>query len=264
MNIKKNGISIYIEGKEEKPAIIFVHGFPFDHNMWKNQVNKFSANYFCVSYDIRGLGESDPDDGQYTLELFVDDLEMVLNEMKLSKPFICGFSMGGYISLRAVEKMEEKFGGLILCDTKSAADTNEGKINRALGINKINKKGVKSFVEDFILNCFSEYSLENKADLVKEMISHSEFFSSTGIKGCLLAMAARTDTSGYLTKINLPVLVLCGEEDNLTTPDVMMEMADKIHNSEFDIIPKAGHMSPVENPEAVDKYIENFLKKLNL
>lgn len=75
-------------------------------------------------------------------------------------------------------------------------------------------------------------------------------------------MAGRTDTSEYLSKIAIPVLVLCGEEDNLTTPDVMMGMSDKIHNSEFYTIPKAGHLSPVENPDAVNKRIENFLNKL--
>jgi 3-oxoadipate enol-lactonase len=264
MNIKKNGISIFIEGDESKIPIILIHGFPFDHQMWKNQVSKFSSNYFCITYDIRGLGDSAPGDGQYTFELFVDDLEMVMNEMKLSKPVLCGFSMGGYISLRAVERLEEKFSALILCDTKSGADNNEGKINRALGIKKINSEGVKRYVEDFIPNCFCEGSLENKKDLVKKMVTESEIFSPTGIKGCLLAMAARTDTTEYLSKLYIPSLVLCGDEDTLTTPDVMMGMADKIHNSEFYTIPKAGHLAPVENPDAVNKYIENFLKKLKL
>jgi 3-oxoadipate enol-lactonase len=262
MNIKKNGISIFIEGDEGTPPILFIHGFPLDHNMWKNQINKFSSNYFCIAYDVRGSGDSDPGDGQYTIESFADDLEMILGEMQLDKPVLCGFSMGGYISLRSVERMEEKFGGLILCDTKSGADTNEGKINRAMSIKKVNETGVKKYVGDFISNLFCEYSLENKKDLVQNTISDSEYFHPAGIKGCLLAMAGRTDTTEYLSKLEIPALVLCGEEDNLTTPDVMMGMADKIHNSEFYTIPRAGHLSPIENPDAVNKHIENFLKKL--
>ncbi len=261
MNIKKNGVSIFIEGAKEKLPVLFVHGFPFDHNMWNNQVSKFSSDYLCVTYDIRGLGASDPGDGQYTIESFVDDLEMVVDEMKIDKPVLCGFSMGGYIALRAVERMESRFEGLILCDTKSSADTNEGKINRALGIKKINTDGVSEFVKDFIPNCFSEFSLENRKELVGDNIKRSEYFSPEGIKGCLLAMAGRTDTSGYLSKISFPVLVLCGEEDNLTTPDVMMEMADMVHNSEFYTIPKAGHLSPLENPDAVNKHIAGYLKR---
>jgi 3-oxoadipate enol-lactonase len=262
MNIKKNGLSIFIEGDKGKVPIVFIHGFPFDHNMWNNQISKFSSNYLCVSYDIRGLGGSDAGDGQYTIESFVDDLKMVILEMKLEKPFICGFSMGGYISLRAVQKMPESFRALILCDTKAAADNNEGKINRAAGIKKINNEGVKKYVEEFIPNCFCEYSLENKKELVHSNITNSGYYSPTGIKGCLLAMAGRTDTTDFLTKIEIPGLILCGEEDNLTTPDVMMGMADKIHESEFYTIPKSGHLSPLENPDAVNKHIENFLKKI--
>jgi 3-oxoadipate enol-lactonase len=91
----------------------------------------------------------------------------------------------------------------------------------------------------------------------------SGYFSAAGIKGCLLAMAGRTDTTESLSKLEVPALVLCGEEDNLTPPDVMMGMSDKIHNSEFYIIPKAGHLSPLENPDAVNKHIENFLRKVN-
>ena len=262
MNIKKNGLSIFLEGDESNKPLLFVHGFPFDHNMWSNQINKFSLNYFCITYDIRGLGDSEPGDGQYTIELLIDDLEMVINEFKLDKPVLCGFSMGGYISLRAIERMEEKFGALVLCDTKASTDNNEGKINRALGITKINSEGVQKYVNDFIPNCFCEYSLQNKKELVRQSIIGSEYFSPLGIKGCLLAMAGRTDTSDYLSKIELPVLVLCGQEDNLTTPDVMMGMSDKIRGSEFYTIPKAGHLSPLENPDVVNKYIENFLKKI--
>jgi 3-oxoadipate enol-lactonase len=262
MNIKKNGISIFIEGNKEKNPILFVHGFPFDHHMWENQISKFSSEYLCISYDVKGLGESDAGDGQYTIESFVDDLEMVTNEMNLVKPVLCGFSMGGYISLRALERMESAYDGLILCDTKSSTDTNEGKINRALGIKKINKEGAAKYVRDFIPNCFCEYSLENRKDLVQENIKRSECFSAEGIKGSLLAMAGRTDTSGYLSKVELPVLILCGEEDNLTTPDVMMGMSDMIHNSEFHTISKAGHLSPLENPEEVNKYFAGFLKRI--
>ncbi len=262
MNIKKNGISIFIEGDKEMTPALFIHGFPFDHNMWNHQISKFSSDYLCITYDIRGLGNSNPGDGQYTIESFVDDLEMVMNEMNINKAVLCGFSMGGYISLRAVERMESRFEGLILCDTKASADSNEGKVNRALGIKKINTEGTAKYVQEFIPNCFCEYSLGNRKELVHENIKRSEYFSPEGIKGCLLAMAGRADTSGYLSKIGIPVLILCGEEDNLTTPDVMMEMADLVHDAEFHTIPKAGHLSPVENSYEVNKYIAGFLKRI--
>ena len=263
MNIKKNGISIFLEGDISKLPVVFIHGFPFDHNLWKKQVIKFSLNFFCVAYDVRGLGKSDSGDGQYTMESFTDDLEMVIDVMGLHKPVICGLSMGGYIALRAVERMEKKFSGIILCDTRSNADSNEGKINRAIAIKKINNEGVKSYIEEFIPNCFSEDSLTNKKTLVRETISNSEYFSAKGVRGCILAMAGRTDTTEYLTKLSIPALILCGKKDKISPPEVMKEMAHKISNSEFYEIPKAGHLSPLENSDAVNEHIDNFLKKIS-
>src|SRR4030066_2358497 len=109
-----NGLSIFLSGSNESKAIIFVHGFPFDHTMWQAQVDEFSKDYKCVSYDIRGLGESPAGDGQFTMESFVDDLEIILDEPKLNRPILCGLSMGGYISLRALERIREKFSAAIL------------------------------------------------------------------------------------------------------------------------------------------------------
>ncbi len=117
-----NGLSVFLEGNNKNKSIIFLHGFPYDHTMWMAQINEFSKDYFCVSYDIRGLGESPAGNGQFTMESFVDDLEIIIDELKLDKPVLCGLSMGGYIGLRALERMQEKFSAAILCDTKSESD----------------------------------------------------------------------------------------------------------------------------------------------
>jgi pimeloyl-ACP methyl ester carboxylesterase len=262
MNTIKNNISVFTNGNAKKRPLLFVHGFPFDHYMWDNQVNKFSDEYFCVTYDIRGLGASAPGDGQFTIEMFTDDLFNIVEEMNLHKPVLCGLSMGGYISLRAVERNENLFGGLILCDTKSAADDNTARLKRAAGIKKINEEGVKSFVRDFIPNCFAEDSIKKLGKVYDDLIERSSNFTAEGIKGCLLAMAGRTDTTEYLSKIKIPVLVLCGEKDKLTPPPVMKEIADLIPGSEFYIIPGAGHVTPLENPEELNKLIQKFLTKI--
>ena len=253
----KNNLAIFTKGDSRNLPIVFIHGFPFDHKMWNNQTEELSKEYFCVSYDIRGLGESPDGDGQYTMEMFADDLMRIIKDLKLNKPVICGLSMGGYIALRTIEKFEKKFYAAILCDTKSVADNNETKIKRADGIKKINEFGVETFVNEFVPNCFAKESLSKP--FYKENLARSLGFSPTGIKGCLLAMAGRTDTTEYLSKIKIPVLVMCGEKDKLTPPNVMEEMADKIPKSEFQVIPGAGHISPLEKPEVVNNIIKKFL-----
>jgi len=186
--------------------------------MWKHQVSAFKSTHYCVSYDIRGLGESPAGDGQFTIEYFVDDLEQIIENLKLDHPVLCGLSMGGYISLRAVERMEEKFRALILCDTKSEADNNEAKLKRAAGIKRINKEGVQKFAADFVPNCFAKESIEKLGEEYISILGKSMNSNPEGVKGCLLAMAGRTDTTDYLSKIEIPVIVSCGEKDTLTLP----------------------------------------------
>jgi pimeloyl-ACP methyl ester carboxylesterase len=259
-----NDLSVFLDGDQNSRPIIFVHGFPFDHYMWDNQVRDIRDDHYCVTYDIRGLGSSPADNGQFTIELFVDDLEQIINQLELNKPVLCGLSMGGYISLRAVERMQEKFSAIILCDTKSGADNDEAKLKRAAGIKQMNSGNFDSFIDTFVRNCFGDTFVKEKKNLYDEVVKRSKSNNPVGVKGCLLAMAGRTDTTGFLKKINLPTLIISGAEDKLTPPDVMKQMADQIQNSKFVLIEDAGHMTPIENPQAVSEAIKNFLSQNGL
>jgi pimeloyl-ACP methyl ester carboxylesterase len=254
-----NNLSVFTSGNTNNKSIIFVHGFPFDHRMWDAQIEALSEDYCYITYDIRGLGESPAGDGQFTMESFVDDLETIIDELKLNLPVLCGLSMGGYISLRAMERMEKRFRALILCDTKALADDNAGKIKRAEGIKSINENGVENFVGQFVPNCFSDnFMMKNKPGY-EEVLIRSKSSSPIGVKGGLLAMAGRTDTTAFLPNILIPTLVICGEEDKLTPPDVMKSMADQINNSEFHVIDRAGHMAPLEAADIVNEKMRSFL-----
>jgi pimeloyl-ACP methyl ester carboxylesterase len=255
-------LSVFLEGDQKSKSVLFIHGFPYDHTMWKEQIDELSKNYFCVSYDIRGLGESPAGNGQFTMESFVDDLEAIITELKLSKPVICGLSMGGYISLRALERMQDKFSAAILCDTRSEADNSEGKLKRAAGIKRISNEGLAPFAKDFIMNCFGEDFKNNKKNQLEKIIEKSSEFDPVGVKGCLLAMISRTDTTPFLGKITVPTLIICGEQDALTPPAVMKEMFHKIKNAEFVEIKNSGHMTPIENSEIVTNSIKKFLNKI--
>jgi len=259
MNFTINNLSVFTDGDSKRRSIVFVHGFPYDHFMWDEQVKVFSKDYYCVRFDIRGLGASPAGDGQFNIEMFVDDLEKIIDELKLDKPILCALSMGGYISLRAVERMGSKFGALIICDTKSSADDNEGRLKRAAAIKQINSGKFDEFIESFVLNCFSDEFVKEKNSEYKKVVERSKKNDPVGVKGCLLAMAGRTDTTNSLSKFNLPMLVICGSEDKLSPPEVMKTMADKIPNAKFVLVEDAGHMTPIENSGVVNKAIKDFL-----
>lgn len=261
MKYEINSLAVYEFGDRKNPSIIFVHGFPFDHTMWKEQINELQKDHHIVVYDIRGLGESYVGDGQYTMEAYVSDLFSVMEGMKLNKPVLCGLSMGGYISLRAVEVGEDKFSGLILLDTKSQSDDDNGKLVRSNSINKINIEGLASFAESFVSNLFAEENKEELVDVYNDTIRMAQSHNPLGVKGALIAMLSRTDTTKNLEKIMIPTLVMGGAFDKLTPPTVMREMADKIRDSEYASVPRAGHMAPLENPSFVNDMIRGFIKR---
>jgi pimeloyl-ACP methyl ester carboxylesterase len=256
-----NGLKVFIEGDSKNQAIIFIHGFPYDHTMWDSQIDALKEKYFCITYDIRGLGKSYVGDGQFTMEAFVWDLYSIMDELHIEKPILCGLSMGGYISLRAIEKEHNRFAGLILCDSRSEADNNDGKIVRSTAIDKVNVQGVGAFVSEFVPKCFHPKTPERLTDMYDRIFTIAKNQNSVGVKGSLLAMLSRRDTTPSLKNIEIPTLILVGKKDALTPPKTMKKIAKKIKNSEFFRVPKSGHMTPLENPAFVNERILEYLEK---
>jgi pimeloyl-ACP methyl ester carboxylesterase len=252
---------VNISGSKENQPVMFIHGFPLDRSMWDSQISFLRKNYYCITYDVRGLGSSYVGDGQYTMEAYVNDLFSIIGELNIEKPVLCGLSMGGYIALRAVEKSQRTFKGLILCNTKSIADDNKGKLVRAEKINKINTDGLDSFIDDFVPDCFAKESLKDFKEIVDSTVEKAKQNNPLGIKGALIAMLSRTDTTESLSKIQIPTLVIAGSFDKLTPPEDMRKIADNLKNSEFAIVPRAGHLTPLENPGMVNDLINGFLKR---
>lgn len=256
-----NGLFVKTTGNNKNTPIIFVHGFPFDHSMWNKQLKGLSKDFYCISYDVRGLGKSYVGDAQYTMEAFKDDLFSVMAELEIDKAVLCGLSMGGYITLRAVEFDQNRFLALILCDTKSEADNDKTKIARAGAINKINVEGLASFIDGFVPPLFAEEAHKDNKSVFESTIDKAKHNNPQGVKGSLFAMLSRTNTTPFLKKIKIPTLVLVGAQDKLTTPQVMRTLHEKIKDSEFGITPRAGHMAPMENADFVNDMIGGFLKR---
>ncbi len=257
-----NGLVVHEYGDALNPPIIFLHGFPYNYRMWMSQLNCLRPQYHCVAYDIRGLGESDPGDGQYTMEGFVDDLEAVISELNLKNPVICGFSMGGYITLRAVMRNPQLYKAMILINTRATADSNEARLKRAVGIRQINEENVNVFVEGFVPNCFLPEYVKERSRMYVDMLAEARKSKSKGVKGCLLAMAGRLDLSQALKEMRLPSLVLAGKSDPLVPVAEMQAMAAALPLGKFVEVHSAAHMSPVENSGFVNQELTKFLNSL--
>ena len=257
-----NGLDLYFTdtGDSSRDAIVLIHGFPFSHESWNEQIDLLDKEYRVIAYDLRGHGASGVGDGQYTLEFFVDDLFGLLDHLKIGRAVLCGLSIGGYIALRAVERNPERVEGLILCDTQSGPDSNETKLRRAATIRAVKTDGVKAYAEGLVKALFAPLNLTTKPEVVERIKGTVRSTSSVGICGTLLALAGRTDTTASLPGIKVPTCILVGEHDAITPPRLSEEMRSKIPGSEFHVIPAAAHLSNLENPDAFNKCLLNFLR----
>jgi pimeloyl-ACP methyl ester carboxylesterase len=228
--------------------------------MWNIQVEALKENYRVIAYDIRGHGNSDAGIDEFFIELFVIDLLRLMEKLKIEKSILCGLSLGGYIALNAVLKHPDRFDGLILNDTQCIADTPEIKENRCLAIIRIMKNGVEQYADEIIKNLFAPESFtkkKNVIDAVKEMIISTP---KQSLCNTLHALAERKETCDQLPEINIPVLIMVGQEDKITPIAAAQQMHEKILNSKLEIIQQAGHLSNLENLTAFNTHLVNFLE----
>jgi 3-oxoadipate enol-lactonase len=261
-----NGINVLEHGEDNKQPVVFVHAFPLSLRMWDPQTEALKNDYRVIVYDNRSFGYSDVDTDSLTIDSHVDDLFGIIEKLNLDKPILCGLSMGGYIALRALERNQDIFKAVILSDTRSFADDNSGKIKRAEQIRQIKRGGRKVFDEEFLKNALSPKTLDGDEEkkkivgFIKEIMNNQK---SSSVTEALLTMAARTDTTDSLENINLPALIIVGEDDKLTPASPSRLMNAKIKNAKLIIIPEAGHFPNLENTAKFNEEIIKFLKALN-
>lgn len=260
--INSNPIYYMDEGDRNATPIIFLHGFPFSHEMWRNQIELVSKEYRAIAYDIRGHGKSYIGEAQFTIEHHVDDLIGLMDYWMIEKAVVVGLSMGGYIALRALERNPERFRAAVLCDTKSEADTNEGKLKRFENMKFVRENGSEAFAEMFTKLVFAPESHTTRPEAVQLIKNIIKATPPLSIAGTLLALAARTDTTASLANISIPTLILVGEKDVTTPPANSQFMHERIRSSEMHIIPNAAHMSNLENPEEFNRHLMVFLKRI--
>lgn len=252
-------VSYSDEGSQGSPVIIFIHGFPFNKSMWNSQVEPLKDKYRLIMYDIRGHGNSDAGNEDFSIDLFASDLISLMDALKIDKAILCGLSMGGYIALRAFGKHHERFDALVLSDTQCIADTPEAKEKRMKAIDSIRESGVEKYAGESIKNLFAAESFATKSEQIEEVRGMILKTSVQSLCNTLLALSRRRETCSVLTEIKVPVLILVGEEDKITPPDAARFMHERIKGSLLKIIGHAGHLSNLENPGEFNVQLKNFV-----
>lgn len=255
-------VSFIEEGPAAAPTIILIHGFPLNKTMWNKQIGLLKENFHVIACDVRGHGNTDVGNDNFSIELFVNDLLSLMDALKIDKTILCGFSMGGYIALNAVENHPERFAALLLCDTNCTSDLPEAKEKRMKTIKIIEKNGLEEYAEESLKKLFAPISFSKQIveiAIVREMILKTPIQS---LVKTLYALTQRTETCFKLHKIKVPVLIIVGKEDEITPPEVALAMHEKIKDSTIQIIEHAGHLSNMENSKDFNKQLTAFLSSI--
>ena len=245
-------------------TLLFVHGFPLDHTMWKFQIDALGREYRIIAPDLRGLGASDAPEPYtcYSMDAYAADLRDLLDELRVDRVVLIGLSMGGYISFAFHRLFPERIRALVLVDTRAEPDSPEGIEGRMKAIESVRAEGPKSLVEGMLPKLFAPSSLNDKPEVVQDVRAMIERQSPVGVMGALWAMAHRPDSRPDLPHIDVPTLVVVGEDDALTPPSTAKGMADSIPGARLAVIPHAGHMSPMESPAEFNEVLLEFLRSV--
>lgn len=255
-------ISYTDQGPDTAPVVIFIHGFPFNKTMWQAQAEALKQDYRIITFDIRGHGHSDPGRKRVTIELLANDLIFLMDKLFIEKATLCGLSMGGYIALNTITRYPERVEALVLCDTNCIADTEETREKRMKAIENIRKHGREKYAEESIKNLLAEKSFATQHDSVARVDGMIKNTHINTLIHTLQALAQRTETCSKLAAVNVPALLLVGEDDKVTPPDAARAMKDKLSDARLHIIKDAGHVSNLEQPEEFNKHLKDFLKSV--
>jgi pimeloyl-ACP methyl ester carboxylesterase len=240
--------------------LLLVHGFPLDHTMWRGQIDELSRDYRVLAPDLRGFGRSDVSCGIVTMERFADDLAALLDVLHVDEPVIfCGLSMGGYIAWQFWRRHGRRLAQLILCDTRAAADTPEAVQARQDLAQRVLAEGTEPLVAAMISRLFAQGTRERQPALIDSTTAVIRATAPAGAAAALLGMAQRVDATAWLPQLQLPTLVVCGEEDVIATVTEMRQIAAALPQAQLAVVPACGHMAPLEDAPHVTQLIRTFL-----
>jgi len=253
-------VDLAVEVRGDGVPVLFVHGFPFDRTMWRHQLAALTR-WKRIAPDLRGAGASTPAAAQdgYSIARYADDLVAILDALGVREAVVCGLSLGGYVVFELVRRHADRVKAVLLVDTKPDADAPDAKRERDKLAALVEREGPDPLVSRLLPTLLGQHTQPEVAEQVREMARR---WSVPGLVGALRALRDRPDSTATLRQIRVPALVLVGSEDQIAPPAGAQEMAARIPNAQFQVVPAAGHLAPLEQPLVTTRLIADFLSSL--
>ncbi|MBW7932213.1 MAG: alpha/beta fold hydrolase [Gemmatimonadaceae bacterium] len=241
--------------------VLFLHGFPHNRSLWGPQLGALAAPARTIAMDLRGFGESAAE-GPGSVDAYADDAAALLDTLGIDRAVIAGLSMGGYTTLAFWRRHRERVRALVLCDTRATADTEASQQARRDMQTLANAKGSMAVANQMITGMVGRTTRDKNPELVDELHRMMSLAPVKGIVDALDALRTRPDSTPTLATIDVPTLIVVGDEDVLTPVKDAEAMHGAIPGSRLAVIAGAGHVSNMERPAAFNHVLSEFLVSL--
>ena len=257
--LRSDDAEIFYEIRGKGPPVVLLHPFPCHHEFWNPIAGALESRYRLILPDLRGHGESEIGEGPALMQKHAGDLARVLDAAGIGRAAFIGCSIGGYILFEFWRRFRARVSSFALCDTRPQADTAEARANRLQAAAAVLEQGTGPFLETMIPKLMGRTTVSTRPDLVDGARAMMRKMSAEDISLVQRGMAERPDSVGDLKTINVPAVIVIGQEDLLSTVADGEMIQRNIAGSQLKVIPKAGHYAPWEQAEAVGLVLRQFL-----
>ena len=263
LQIKSGDSEIVYRVLGEGPPLVLLHPFPVSHEFWLPVAEALASRYRILLPDLRGHGDSGVGEGPATMEKHAADIARLMDDAGVGRAPLVGVSIGGYALFEFWRRHRGRVAALGLCNTKAPADSAEARTGRLQAANDVLERGTEPFFQNMIPRLLGETTRETRPDLVEGALRMMRKMSPDDVAQVQRGMASRPDSVDTLKTINVPTLLVTGDEDILTGISEAELMRQHISGSQLRVIPKAGHYSPWEQPGEVARLLRQFLDSVS-
>ncbi len=249
-------------GSGPKDPLVLLHAFPLNRRMWVPQVRALNGDRRVIAPDYPGFGRSPRPCAQPDVRLYAEGVREFLDSLHLERVALGGLSMGGYVAFACLRLFPERISALVLANTRPDPDPEEARETRRELARRVTEEGVEILPDLQMERLLSRRTIREKPEVVEDVRGMILESSPDGVVAALGAMRERPDSTDLLGEIEVPTLVVGGEEDAISSPEVMEAMAGKIPDSRYVTLPNAGHLSNLEAPEKFNAALAGFLARV--
>lgn len=248
----------------ELKALVLLHAFPIGANLWEPQMREIPKGWRLITPDLRGFGGSTELDSVASVSIsdYAADVIDLLTELGVTRAVIGGCSMGGYAALALYQSKPEVVEALVLANTRAGADSPESRANRRNMLALVDREGPSGIAREMMPKMLGQTTKDSNATAeatVRRLIKQQ---SPTGIRNAIQRMMDRPDSTAMLPNISVPTLVITGAEDEMIPVEESRRMASEVPGAKLVIVPGAGHLANLEQPDAFNAALIEFLNTL--